>query len=121
MPGRQIRSRLRAAPQARPKPCILCGGCGSKELAILELGRSCRAHRTAIDTGGRNAHKDQAIEPRIPALQRAIAGLTIHQFHVLILASSAAAYSRFSDMVIALTLLLCGVNLYVLDIPFEPL
>jgi hypothetical protein len=40
------------------------------------------------------------------ALQRAITGLRIGQFHVVILAFAAAAYSRFSDMVIELTLLL---------------
>jgi hypothetical protein len=106
LPGCQIGSRLRAAAQTRSKPCILCCGCGTKELAMLEFGGSCRTDWAAIDAGRRNADKDQTVEPGIPAFERAITSLTIGQFHVVILAFSDAAYSRFSDMVINLALLL---------------
>ena len=82
------------------KPRFLCGSSGTKELAIPELRGSCWTDWPAVHAGGRNAHKDPAIEPGIPALQRAITGLTISQFHVAILAFSGVAYSRFSDMVI---------------------
>lgn len=45
------------------------------EDAVLDLWRSCRADRTAVDARGNNGRVEPTVKPRIARQQRPIAGL----------------------------------------------
>jgi hypothetical protein len=51
------------------------------EAAVLELGRARGADRPTIDAGRGAAHEDVAVEASVPALESAVVGPVIEQFH----------------------------------------
>src|SRR5262249_48111560 len=75
--GRDLRSAAQAGPEAR----ILRGGGRGKETAVLELGAARRADRPAIDAGRRHAHEHTAIEAGVVALEGAVVGAAVVEFH----------------------------------------
>ncbi len=100
-PGCQIGSRLRPATQARTKTCVLRRCRRPKKAAILEFRGAGRADRPAIDAGGGDANKEQAIKARIAALKSSITDLSVWQLHGPILSRTRELDSRFSDIIIS--------------------
>ncbi len=75
------------------------GSRGPIELAVLELGRPCRTHGTAVDPRRRHAHEDAAVETLVARLERAVARLGIEPRHAMKVVAVGTRRSRFSDMV----------------------
>src|SRR5580704_17179762 len=80
-PEGEVGRDLWSAAQAGPKACLLRSGGRGEETAVLELGRARGADRPAINAGRGAAHEDVAVEASVAALESAVAGPVVEEFH----------------------------------------
>ena len=96
--GRDLGPAAQAGPEAR----LLRRGGRGEEPAVLEFRRARRADRPAVDAGRGHAHEHPAIEAGIVALEGAVVGLAIEQFHEGSFSRARGRRSRFSDAIVML-------------------
>ena len=97
-PEGEVGRDLRPAAQAGPKARLLRSGGRGEEAAVLELGRARGADRPAIDAGRGAAHEDMAVEASVVALESAVVGPVVEQFHRGTLLHTCAQRWPFSDL-----------------------
>jgi hypothetical protein len=80
-PEGEVGRDLGPAAQAGPEARLLRRSGRGEEAAVLELGRARGADRPAIDAGRGAADEDVAVEASIVALESAVVGPVVEQFH----------------------------------------
>ena len=96
-PGIEIRRTLGPAAQARAKSGLLGRGGGWHEDAILELRRTGRTNRPAIDAGRFHAREKPPVVAGIAGLDRAVTNCRV-KLHNVNYRDLNEVVSRFSDL-----------------------
>ena len=100
VPRQKARSGAISGRQRRQgrNPASCARGGRREEAAVLELRAARRADRPAVDAGRGDAHEHAAIEAGVMALEGAVVGSAIMQFHDGNLVRASGCRSRFSDL-----------------------
>src|SRR5882757_7493997 len=80
-PEGKVGRDFRPTAQAGPKALLLRSSGGCEEAAVLELRCARGADRPAIDAGRGAGHEDVAVEASVVALESAVVGPVVEQFH----------------------------------------
>jgi len=80
-PGGEVGGDFGPAPQAGPEAGLLGRRGRGEEAAVLEARRAGRADRPAVDAGRGHAHEHAAVESGVVALEGAVVGAAVEQFH----------------------------------------
>jgi hypothetical protein len=97
-PEGEVGRDLWPAPQTGPKTRLLRSGGRGEEAAVLELGRTRGANWPAIDAGRGAPHENVAVEASVAALESAVGGPVVEQFHSGTLLHTCALCWPFSDL-----------------------